>query len=142
MGTDKHLQLRASPNSALGMTIAYIQNLPTNNQELAGGTLRGRFLPFAIPQDHPQFREIAIGCATELEAWARAIREYAQLAAPSPSLSTMDLSRLAHHDSYSDYVDGDEEVDEIDEIDDDESEIEDPETESRKRRRREGSLGI
>lgn len=138
MGTDKHLQLRASPNSALGMTIAHIQNLPTNNQELAGGTLQGRFLPFAIPQDHPQFREIAIGCATELEAWARAIREYAQLA-PSPLLSTMDLSLLARHDSYSDYVDGDEEVDEID---DDESEIEDPETESRKRRRREGSLGI
>ena len=87
MGTDKHLKLRAAPDSALGLVITHIQESPTNNQELAAATLRARFLPFKIAQDDPRFREIAIRCAHECEAWARAIREYAGLGT-SPALTS------------------------------------------------------
>jgi hypothetical protein len=83
--SDKHLKLRGHPNSRLGKTLAYIQSLDTNTQSLASQTLESRFLPFAIEQNDPQFRAIAIQCATECEAWAKAIREYAAL--PISSLS-------------------------------------------------------
>lgn len=79
MGTDKHLQLRASPRSALGKTISYIQDDPTDNQDMAGETIIGRFLPFAIDKNDKRFQAIAIRCAVECEAWGRAIREYAGL---------------------------------------------------------------
>lgn len=79
MGTDKHLQLRATPRSALGKTISYIQDDPTDNQDLAGETIIGRFLPFAMDKNDKRFLAIAIRCAAECEAWGRAIREYAGL---------------------------------------------------------------
>ena len=79
MGTDKHLQLRASPRSALGKTISYIQDDPTDNQDMAGETIIGRFLPFALDKNDKRFQAIAIRCAVECEAWGRAIREYAGL---------------------------------------------------------------
>lgn len=82
--SDKHLKLRGHPHSRLGRVLAYLQSLDTNIQSLASQTLESRFLPFAIDRDSPQFRAIAIQCATECEAWARAIREYAAL--PSSSL--------------------------------------------------------
>ena len=101
--SDKHLKLRGHPNSRLGKTLAYIQSLDTNTQALASQTLESRFLPFALDRNDPKFRALAIQCATECEAWARAIREYAALpissleqvsgqpghrdAAPSPSES-------------------------------------------------------
>ena len=136
MATDKHLKLRAAPNSALAKVITKIQNDPTNNQELAASTLRGRFLPFAIDKDDPSFREMAIRCANECEAWARAIREYADLGA-APSLSSMDLGLVDPQDDYSDYQD------ELDDEDDEYEEEEiDPEEESRKKQRREGNMGI
>ena len=92
MGTDKHLKLRATPNSALAKVITKIQNDPINNQELAAETLRGRFLPFAIEKDDPSFREMAIRCANECEAWAKAIREYAGLGlVVSSSFSSMNM---------------------------------------------------
>lgn len=83
MGTDKHLQLRASPRSALGKAISYIQDDPTDNQDLAGETLIGRFLPFTVDPNDKRFQMIAIRCAVECEAWGRAIREYAGLPIPS-----------------------------------------------------------
>lgn len=82
--SDKHLKLRGHPHSRLGRVLAYLQSLDTNIQSLASQTLESRFLPFATDRDSPQFRAIAIQCATECEAWARAIREYAAL--PSSSL--------------------------------------------------------
>ena len=82
--SDKHLKLRGHPNSRLGRVLAYLQSLDTNIQSLASQSLESRFLPFATDRDSPQFRAIAIQCATECEAWARAIREYAAL--PSSSL--------------------------------------------------------
>ena len=118
MGTDKHLKLRAAPDSALGLVITHIQDEPTNNQELAAATLRGRFLPFAIAQDDPRFREMAIRCANECEAWARAIREYAGLGT-SPALPESDL---------------DEQFEPFESID--------PELEARKRQRRDDALGF
>ena len=136
--TDKHLKLRATPNSALAKVITKIQNDPINNQELAAATLRGRFLPFAIDKDDPSFREMAIRCANECEAWAKAIREYAGLGV-APSFSSMDLGLVDRRDNYSDYQD---ELDDEDEDDEYEEEEIDPEEESRKKQRREGNMGI
>ncbi len=82
--SDKHLKLRGHPHSRLGRVLAYLQSLDTNIQSLASQSLESRFLPFATDRNEPQFRAIAIQCATECEAWARAIREYAAL--PSSSL--------------------------------------------------------
>ena len=137
MATDKHLKLRAAPDSALAKVITKIQNDPINNQELAASTLRGRFLPFAIDKDDPLFREIAIRCANECEAWARAIREYADLGA-DPSFSSMNLGLVDPQDGYLDYQD--ERDDEDDEYEA-EDEV-DPEEEERKRRRREDNMGV
>lgn len=137
MVTDKHLKLRASPNSALAMTLAYIQDEPTNNQVLAGATLQGRFLPFAIDKDDPSFQVIAIRCANECEAWARSIREYAGLGA-APSFESMNMAQVDPQNGYSDYIDNEDD-------EDDEYEAEsvvDPEEEERKRRRREDNMGV
>ncbi len=137
MGTDKHLKLRAAPDSALGLVITHIQEEPTNNQELAAATLRGRFLPFKIAQDDPRFREIAIRCAHECEAWARAIREYAGLGT-SPALTSTVGGQL-NQNSY-DLQQLDPESD-LDEQFEPEEEI-DPELEARKRQRRDDALGF
>ena len=139
MATDKHLKLRAAPDSALAKVITKIQNDPINNQELAASTLRGRFLPFALEKDDPSFREIAIRCANECEAWAKAIREYAGLGA-SPSFKSMNLGLVVPQDGYSDYQD--ERDDEDDEYGEDKYEEIDPEEEERKRRRREDNMGV
>ncbi len=137
MGTDKHLKLRAAPDSALGLVITHIQDEPTNNQELAAATLRGRFLPFAIAQDDPRFREMAIRCAHECEAWARAIREYAGLAT-SPALTSTVRGRVnqTHHelpqqDPEFDSDDSDAPFESID-----------PSLEARKKQRRDDALGF
>ena len=129
--TDKHLKLRATPNSALAKVITKIQNDPINNQELAAATLRGRFLPFAIDKDDPSFREMAIRCANECEAWARAIREYAGLGAV-PLFESMNRGLIDLQNGCEDYQDEDDEYEE--EID--------PEEEERKRRRREDNMGV
>ena len=137
MGTDKHLKLRAAPDSALGLVITHIQEEPTNNQELAAATLRGRFLPFKIAQDDPRFREIAIRCAHECEAWARAIREYAGLGTSPALTSTVGgLVNQTHHDlqQQDPKFDSDEEDAPFEEID--------PELEARKRQRRDDALGF
>ena len=75
----KYLNLKSVPNDSLGKVIAYLQNHSTNTQVLAGLTLVGRFLPFAIDPDDPDFRAIAIQSAEDCESWARAIRKYAGL---------------------------------------------------------------
>ena len=91
--SDKHLKLRGHPNSRLGRVLAYLQSLDTNIQSLASQSLESRFLPFATDRNDPQFRAIAIQCATECEAWARAIREYAA----SPSSSQQPEQRQISH---------------------------------------------
>ena len=137
MATDKHLKLRAAPDSALGLVITHIQEEPTNNQELAAATLRGRFLPFKIAQDDPRFREIAIRCAHECEAWARAIREYAGLGT-SPVLTSKVGGQLYQNSDDLDQLDP-----EFDEHEQFEPEEEfDPELEARKRQRRDDALGF
>ena len=137
MGTDKHLKLRAAPNSALGLVITHIQESPTNNQELASATLRGRFLPFKIAQDDPRFREIAIRCAHECEAWARAIREYAGLGT-SPVLTSIVGGQLNQNSNDLDSLDPDFDQHEQFETEEDF----DPELEARKRQRRDDALGF
>ena len=124
MGNDKHLKLRAASTSGLGRTIAYLQNGSNNQQELASTTLQSRFLTFAMDRSEPEFRSVAIRCATECEAWARAIREYADLEV-IPTLPAMVRSQDAPstHDSLDegDEVDGSEDEDEeveVDEVDD------------------------
>ncbi len=91
--SDKHLKLRGHPNSRLGKTLAYLQSLDTNTQSLASQTLESRFLPFAHDRNDPKFQALAIQCATECEAWARAIREYAALPISSLELVTGQLSQ-------------------------------------------------
>ncbi len=126
MGSDKHLKLRATSDSALGRVITHLQNGLTNQQELAAASLLARFLPFALDQDDPQFREIAIRCANDCEAWAKAIREYASLATSS-SFSSMEMSQSSHSiqnsDNHDDVCEQEEELD--------------PELEERKRHRHE-----
>ena len=121
MGNDKHLKLRAAPKSGLGRVITYLQNGSNNQQELASTTLQSRFLPLAMDRSEPEFRSIAIRCATECEAWARAIREYAGLG-EIPTLPAMVRSQDASStvDSISDQDEIDESEDEVemDEVDD------------------------
>ena len=94
--SDKHLKLRGHPHSRLGRVLTYLQSLDTNIQSLASQSLESRFLPFATDRDSPQFRAIAIQCATECEAWARAIREYAAL--PSSSVEP-EQRQISHVDA-------------------------------------------
>lgn len=74
---DKYLNFRANPHSRLGKIITYLQN--GDAKKIGEKTLETRFLPFVMEKDDPLFVGIAIQCAAECEAWARAIREYAQL---------------------------------------------------------------
>ena len=79
MQTDKHLKLRANPDSGLGKCIAYLQEHPMNQQTLAGQTLLARFLPFVMDRNDPQFEAISIQCVQQCLSWARAIQQYACL---------------------------------------------------------------
>ncbi|MGB5635769.1 MAG: hypothetical protein WBM86_23730 [Waterburya sp.] len=125
MGNDKHLKLRAASTSGLGRVITHLQQGSNNQQELASTTLQSRFLPFAMAKDEPEFRSVAIRCATECEAWARAIREYAELGEiPAlPGVVSRGQDEEITHDSMDepDEVDGAEDEDdevEMDEVDD------------------------
>ena len=124
MVSDKHLKLRAASTSGLGRVLAHLQLGPTNQQDLASITLQSRFLPFAMDRNEPEFRSVAIRCATECEAWARAIREYADLGV-IPTVPAMAKNRDEEitHDSMDEQneVDGSEVEDdevEVDEVDD------------------------
>ncbi len=77
--TDKHIKLRANPDSGLGKCISYLQENPFNQQMLAAQTLEARFLPFVMDKNDPQFHGIAIQCAEQCLSWARAIQQYASL---------------------------------------------------------------
>ncbi len=77
--TDKHIKLRANPDSGLGKCITYLQENPFNQQMLAAQTLEARFLPFVMDKNDPQFHGIAIQCAEQCLSWARAIQQYASL---------------------------------------------------------------
>ena len=124
MGSDKHLKLRAASTSGLGRVITYLQNGSNNQQELASTTLQSRFLPFAMDRSDPEFRSVSIRCATECEAWAKAIREYADLGEISVLPSVIGgQDALITHDSTdkADEVDGEENEDdevEVEEVDD------------------------
>ncbi|PSB06144.1 hypothetical protein C7B62_23615 [Pleurocapsa sp. CCALA 161] len=123
MGNDKHLKLRAASTSGLGRVLAHLQQGPTNQQDLASITLQSRFLPFAMDKDEAGFRSVAIRCATECEAWAKAIREYAELGIiPNlPGVVKGQDDSITHDSIGEESVDGefesDEEV-EVDEVDD------------------------
>ena len=118
MGNDKHLKLRAASTSGLGRVLAHLQQGPTKVADLASITLQGRFLPFAMNPNEPEFRSVAIRCATECEAWARAIREYAELGV-IPSLPAMVRSQDA-----SSTVDSMDEEDDVDRSEDEDDEVE------------------
>ena len=124
MGNDKHLKLRAASTSGLGRVLAHLQQGPTNQQDLASITLQGRFLPFAMDRNEPEFRSVAIRCATECEAWARAIREYADLGGISTELAQVrrldeeiTYDSMDERESVDDEIDEEQEV-EVDEVDD------------------------
>lgn len=134
MGSDKHLKLRATPDSALGRVITHLQKGPVNQQELAAATLLARFLPFAIDRNDPQFREMAIRCANECEAWGRIIREYAELRIFASDSLEMSKSLQTTESSVAC-------PDEIDDVDEPETEL-DPELDERKGRRRKNPLGF
>ena len=124
MVNDKHLKLRAASTSGLGRVLTHLQLGPTKVHDLASITLQGRFLPFAMDRNEPEFRSVAIRCATECEAWARAIREYAELEViPSTANTLMSQSSpsVPHSHVEPDKADEDEDEDEDDEIQIDES---------------------
>jgi hypothetical protein len=77
--SDKYLKLRANPRSGLGRIILYLQEDLRDTQNLAAQTLSSRFLPFVMDREEAQFKALALQCAEECEAWARAIRRYAGL---------------------------------------------------------------
>ena len=124
MVSDKHLKLRAPVLSGLGRVITYLQKGSNNQQELASTTLQSRFLPFAMDRNEAEFREVAIRCATECEAWARAIREYADLGEISvlPGVVRGQDEEITHDSmDEDDEVDGSEDEDDevgVDEVDD------------------------
>ena len=74
--TDKHIKLRANPDSGLGKCISYLQENPFNQQMLAAQTLEARFLPFVMDKNDPQFHGIAIQCAEQCLSWAWAIQQF------------------------------------------------------------------
>lgn len=117
---EKHLKLRARENDAVGLVITYMQSSLINQQDLASEVLRGRFLPFALDRDHPQFKEVAVSCANACESWAKAIREYAELdihdTAPpieKPSTNT----KVEKHQSTEELKEDEDEYDEEEEED-------------------------
>ena len=117
MGSDKHLKLRAASTSGLGRVLAHLQQGPTNQQDLASITLQGRFLPFAMDRNEAEFREVAIRCANECEAWAKAIREYAELGIYPPMAGmVVRQDALMTHDSIGDRDEVDGELDEDEEV--------------------------
>ena len=124
MVNDKHLKLRAASTSGLGRVLAHLQQGPTKVAELASTTLQSRFLPFAMDRNEAEFRSVAIRCATECEAWARAIREYADLGFIStlPAMvRSLDTSITCNSMDEPDSVDGSEDKDDevkMDEVDD------------------------
>lgn len=134
MGSDKHLKLRATPDSALGQVITHLQKGPVNQQELAAATLLARFLPFAMNKDDPQWRETAIRCATDCEAWVKAIREYAELGIPAST--SLETTQSLHPIHYSVAC-----PDEINDVSEPETEL-DPELDARQKRRRKNPLGF
>lgn len=119
MGSDKHLKLRAGFNTALGRVIAYLQDEPTNQRELASNTLLARFLPFIVAKDDPRFFEIAIRCACQCEAWAKEIREYAGLSIPTEPTYSNTVTPVGGRQSNDIYSqeedDDDEELEELEE---------------------------
>lgn len=118
MGNDKHLKLRAASTSGLGRVIAYLQEVSNNQHELASTTLQSRFLIFAMDRSDPKFRSVAIRCATECEAWARAIREYAELEIiPTKPAMVRSQDALITHDSM-------ESGDSVNESEDEDEEVE------------------
>ena len=124
MVNDKHLKLRAASTSGLGRVLAHLQQGPTKVAELASTTLQSRFLPFAMDRNEAEFRSVAIRCATECEAWARAIREYADLGEISvlPGVVRGQDEEITHDSmDEDDEVDGSEDEDDevgVDEVDD------------------------
>ena len=116
MGSDKHLKLRAASTSGLGRTIAYLQNGSNNQQELASTTLQSRFLTFAMDRSEPEFRSVAIRCATECEAWGRAIREYAELGETTKPAMVRSLDASSTVDSLTNLDSVDGSSDESDEV--------------------------
>ena len=116
MGSDKHLKLRAASKSGLGRVIAYLQNGSNNQQELASTTLQSRFLPFAMDRSDPEFLSVSIRCATDCEAWARAIREYAELEQPTLPATVRSQDGSITHDSLTNIDEVDESEDESDEV--------------------------
>ena len=116
MGNDKHLKLRAASTSGLGRVLAHLQLGPTNQQDLASITLQSRFLPFAMDRSEPEFRSVAIRCATDCEAWARAIREYAELEQPTLPATVRSQDGSITHDSLTNIDEVDESEDESDEV--------------------------
>ena len=118
MGNDKHLKLRAASSSGLGRVITHLQQGSFNQQELASTTLQSRFLPFVMDRSEPEFRSVAIRCATECEAWARAIREYADLG----GIST--VPAMVRSQDASSTVDSMDEEDDVDREEDEDDEVE------------------
>ena len=137
MGSDKHLKLRATPNSALGRVITHLQNDLSNQQDLAAATLLARFLPFAMDKDDPQFRSVAIRCANECEAWGRIIREYAELGVPTSFSTVPMMGQLARPADYSLTN-----PDDHDNVCSEEEEELDSELEERKGQRRKNPMGF
>jgi hypothetical protein len=93
--SDKYLKLRANPRSGLGRIILYLQEDLRDTQNLAAQTLSSRFLPFVMDREEAQFRAIALQCAEECEAWARAIRRYANLPVEEAQMSANAESKAA-----------------------------------------------
>jgi hypothetical protein len=63
--------------------IRYLRDNVFDSKAVATSTLAARFIPFILDRDNPCFEQIAVQCAIECEAWAKAIREYAGLPAAS-----------------------------------------------------------
>jgi hypothetical protein len=78
MKGEKKLTLSGKPNTNPEKIISYLNQLPFDSKAVANQTLEARFLPFAIAKDDPNFQAVALQCAYICEAWAKAIREYAQ----------------------------------------------------------------
>jgi len=84
----KYLNLRAKLTSKIGKIMTYMDSFPAELQAVAILTFQGRFYPFIIDKDDPDFREIAIQCAAECESWAASIREYAEIEERTDSKQT------------------------------------------------------
>lgn len=85
-------------DSHLAMAIDHLNYECQYGKAMAADAIEARIAPFAVPKDTPGWESLAIRSANLLEAWARSIREYANLPPSATSSFDQNHSILPDYD--------------------------------------------